>query len=312
MEAVPRPRTIGGAAARALALVAALTALGAPPARALHFDVMITTQPGPVAGASIAIDYYGDQNLTGKLPAHYGTGYKIFTTDFGDLSGGPYSTNNPGFQAFPGTLLRREEIHFRAIGTLSYWSPVSQAWGAPSAGHGVRLFGGIPSDVVFNHLLNPADPVAAAQYNFYAQGTLFTGAGVAGPGTAPIDDAGRNGDFHAHLDWFVEGNGGAPAAGSYMVQLQLFSPTLVGGVKKYQDSSPFHVLFNRGLTDAQFNTSLSLLTSPPPPVVVPPPPVVVPPPPIPEPGTLVLLACGLAAVLLATRRRTPSPLSPAA
>ncbi|MCB5185144.1 PEP-CTERM sorting domain-containing protein [Methylobacillus gramineus] len=221
-------------------------------AQAVHYDVRLGTSNGPVAGSKITVDFYGDYDLAGKLPVDTQTGYKIFPGYFDDLEGGPRLTDDPGFQSFANTFKYGEEVHFRALGSLSYWDPASASWGSAGAGASVTLYGGIPVNIWLNYMLNPGNASYAAQYNHYAGGTVYSGGGVSGPLTALIDGASQNGTFHSHLDWKLSD---AAAAGAYMLTLQVWSPTTsVNGEPKYLDSDPFHVVFkSAGISQAQFD-----------------------------------------------------------
>lgn len=222
---------------------------------AVHFDVELRTVPGPVAGARITTDFFGDLGLAGALPIDGETGHRIYPGYFADLEGGPYLTDDPGFQAFAGTFLRDEIIAFRALGTLRYWSPQTLRWSAAPQGVEVILYGNIPIDVEIGFDSNPA--VWREQYEFYRGGTRFGSYGIGGPLTAVIDAARRNGEFHAHLDWKIVAPGDAvPPVGAYMLTLQLWSPTLAGGVPKYLPSEPIQVLFERGISEAQLAQAL--------------------------------------------------------
>jgi len=224
-------------------------------AQAVHYDVRVGTSNGPVAGSKIDIDFYGDFDLAGKLPIDPHTGYKIFPGYFDDLAGGPRLTDDPGFQSFSNTLLYGEEVHFRALGTLEYWNPATGAWGGADAGS-VTLYGGIPTNVWINYMLNPRNPANVAEYNYYAGGTVYSGQGISGPQTALVDGGDRNGTFHSHLNWELSED--APA-GAYLVTLQLWSPAMVNGEQKYIDSDPFHVLFkSAGITQAQYDEAFNL------------------------------------------------------
>lgn len=224
-------------------------------AGAVHFDVELRTVPGPVAGAQISTDFFGDLGLAGALPIDGETGYRIYPGYFSDLEGGPFLTDDPGFQAFPGTFLRDEVVSFRALGTLRYWQPDTQRWSAAPQGVEVVLYGNIPVEVEIGYDSDPA--TWREQYEFHRGGTRFGAGGIGGPLTAVIDAARRRGEFHAHLDWKITAPAGAvPPVGAYMVTLQLWSPTLADGAPKYRPSAPIQILFERGLSESQLAQAL--------------------------------------------------------
>lgn len=266
--------------------------LYASAAHAIHFDVEIGLDHGPVAGSRITTGVYGDLPFS-TLPLDAATGYAVFPADFGDFEGGPKATDDPGFQAFAGTLSgaggAKDYIGFRALGTLQQWNPLSGTWSDAAAGVGIRLYGAVPpavSNAYLQYLINPLlAPNAAADIAYYQNGTLFSGSGVSGPAMATIDDANANGGFHAHLDWFFEGS----TPGAYLLTLQLTDDRAIGGRGVYVDSEPFHVLFNYGLSPAQYDAAfLSRVTAP-----------------VPEAPAAGMLALGLLMVgALARRVRT--------
>ncbi len=246
--------------------------------QSLHFDVEVFTPGGPVLGSPLGVRFFGDQNLLiqGRSPIDSATGRPIWPANFRDLPGGPYSTDDPGFQAFPGTLLSGERLFYRPLETLLHWTPQSRSWGAAATGTSVRIEGTVPSEVAINALVFN-DPAALLLYQYYSTPTLITGTGVVGPATKLVDQAYPDGSLHTHLNWFIESAGGAGTqpVGAYLLGLQLFDLT-----GKYRDSAPFYVLFNNGLNTADYQSAflsrIDAPSSPPGPVVpTPPPPVVV-------------------------------------
>ncbi|MDP2868924.1 PEP-CTERM sorting domain-containing protein [Methyloversatilis sp.] len=272
-------------------LAVALLMLHAVSVQAQHVDVAISLDKGPVSGSQLIIGAFGDLPFDIQ-PLDHLTGHALFPANFGDFEGGPKSTDDPGFQAFAGALSgsagARDYIGFRALGTLQQWTPSSGAWTTADSGVGVRLFGAVPPAVAnayIQSLINPrlAPPGAAAAFNLYSAGTLFSGSGITGPVTATIDDAGSNGAFHAHLDWYLEG---AAATGAYMVTLQLTDAASVGGRGLYVDSDPFHVVFNYGLSMPQYETAFLARALAP----------------VPEPAAWMAMLAGLCLCAAAARR----------
>ena len=272
-------------------LAVGLLMLHAVSAHAIHFDVSISLDNGPVAGSQLIAGAFGDLPFDTQ-PFDHLTGHALFPGDFGDFEGGPKSTDDPGFQAFAGALSgsagARDYIGFRALGTLQQWTSATATWTTADSGVGVRLFGAVPPAVAnayLQSLVNPrlAPPGAAAAFNLYSAGTLFTGSGITGPVTATIDDAGSNGAFHAHLDWYIEG---AAASGAYMVTLQLTDDASIGGRGLYVDSDPFQVVFNYGLSAAQYETAFLARALAP----------------VPEPAAWMAMLAGLCLCAAAARR----------
>jgi len=243
-----------------LRLLAGVWFLTALPSQAQHFDVELRTDGGPVAGSRIVTDFFGDLDLAGQLPLDGLTGYRIFPAYFSDFAGGRYATANPGFQAFGGTFLQGEEIHFRALGRLMYWSPNDGKWSVAPAGVSVVLYGQIPTEVVIGFATDPA--TWAIQYAYYQAGTRFSGTGISGPLTAVIDDVQASGSFHSHLDWKITAASGNPPVGAYMVTLELWSNVLVSGQPKYRASTPFQIIFESGISQAQMQAAFAARVTP--------------------------------------------------
>lgn len=238
-----------------------------------HFDVTIDVDPAGTDGASLLIDEGG------QFPVEAGTGRTIVPADFGDRSGGPHKTDDPGWVIKAGDFLGGEVLWFRALGSLRFWDKNQQRWlnDAPN-GERIRYFGAIPPEILINE--------SAEDDAFYAEGTIWSGAGIEGPLEAPIEQAVEvtSGDaIHAHLDFCLEGKTaegvmgdctipgrgytGLPTIGAYMIEMQLFSTAVAsyGEQQKYIDSPPIKVLLNNGLVanecGAAINASSSMIDS---------------------------------------------------
>ena len=265
----------------------------AGPVAAQHLDVRVDTSNGPVAGSKITTDVYGDIDWflsnVGSLPYTHDTGELIVPGNFGDAAGGAYSTDNPGFQSFRGDFGAGEEMSFRATGALQYLAPGASDWVAAAPGGGIRLYGSIPDDVVFAYVY---DGLREDEYFLYEGGTLFTGTGIQGPASAPIGAASSLGAMHYHLDWYLEGTA-RDNKGAYLIEMQLLSSAKSGGADKYTPSETFHIMFNHGITTAQYADAMKTLT-------------IAPMAPVPEPASVAMLALGgalLAGRVVRRRRR---------
>lgn len=185
-------------------------------------------QAGSLHEGDIQLTVVGGQiTLTGNHAWH-ADGSPIFESDFGDFAGGPYSTDDPGYDSLPGTFAGGTIINYAALGALQFWN--GTAWSAAVPGlEYVRLSGNLGED------------------------TRWTVGGVTGDATGLVGQAGGNGQLHEHLDMNVaRSGGGAPAVGAYLIQLQLTSSSLTA-------STPYYMAFNRGLSVEAFEAAVEAL-----------------------------------------------------
>ncbi|MBL8376377.1 MAG: hypothetical protein JNM79_00750 [Burkholderiales bacterium] len=268
-------------------VLAAVLSVPASLAFAAGYDVLVGQSAGRLTAGFFA---HGGVPPAGGFGFDYLANRNLYTADFGDFAGGPRKTDDPGFQSFAGALPADTLVYARGIGTLQFWTPSAPAWSSAAAGTFVRLDGAVPTDIATAYLFCEigdeflCNPALAAQFTLYEQGTRISGTGISGPNPALIDEAAPNGSFHAHLDWEIGKTGGTPANGAYLIGLSLAAPG-------YADSTPFSLLFNYGLTSAQFQTAYASLATPPLPAV-------------PEPAVWVMLALGAALVARTAARKT--------
>ena len=157
------------------------------------------------------------------------TGYGIFEADFGDLGGGPFSTDDPGFDSASGTFAALDIVNYMAIGNL--WQCSGSSWMAAAGAESITLEGNLGEE------------------------TSWTGSGVTGNLSGLVGQAGVDGKIHEHLDWSISSTLGLPADGAYYVTLQLVSDA-------YTSSDPFIMVFNNGLAEADFENSVMALAVP--------------------------------------------------
>lgn len=206
----------------ALSTTLAVLAVVASPHALSHSDIETT-----IIGGKLTVD------AGNTAPIAFGTGYKIFEGDFGDLPGGPTGTDDPGFLAPEGTFLSGEQLWYNALGTLRYWDGAH--WGAAPAGMTLAL-----DDVLGNK-------------------TLISSAGVVNSYGA-IDAADAGGGIHSHLDFTISD---INPPGAYLATFELTSRDAAGNLPSpYLDSDPFHIVFNHGLSSNAFETSVTALVSP--------------------------------------------------
>lgn len=162
---------------------------------------------------------------------HGVNGYAIFEGDFGDLAGGPFRTDDPGFDTEPGSFANGTLVNYQALGSLQFWN--GSLWSSTvPGGEYVRLDGNLGEEV------------------------RWTTSGLLGDTSGLIGQAGPTGQIHEHLDIRVARElGGAPAVGAYLIQLQI-------NAQGYQSSDPFYMVFNRGLSASAFEASVDALVTP--------------------------------------------------
>ena len=167
--------------------------------------------------------------LNGHAATQFGTGFKIFEGDFGDISGGPFRTDDPGYDSEPGTFVPGTFITYNTVGSLWHWNGGN--WGLAGAER-VRLDGNLGEE------------------------SIFSGTGTSGDLTGLVGVAGNGGVVHEHLDMLVSRvGGGIPAIGSYMFQLYLTGTNLTA-------SDTFLMVLNRGLSEDNFEMSVQALAVP--------------------------------------------------
>lgn len=159
----------------------------------------------------------------------------LFETDFGDLSGGPFVTDDPGVDvnvqagAFtPGNWLR-----FQPVGQLLYWD--GSQW----------------TDVVPNGERIEITDALSNTASFSASG-VSEAAGVIGE----IDS---NGGLHEHLSFkiFDASNALNGSTGAYHIQFRLFESLSQSNTSVSIAKSPLSVVFNRGLETESFELAVS-------------------------------------------------------
>ena len=160
--------------------------------------------------------------------AWHADGSAVFEGDLGDFAGGPYATDDPGYDSEPGSFVVGTIINYAALGSLQFWN--GTAWVAAVPGNEyIRLDGNLGEE------------------------SRWTVAGVTGDSAGLIGQAGAGGNIHEHLDLrAARVGGGAPAVGAYLIQLQL---TADG----YASSDSYYLALNRGLSEAAFEAAVGAL-----------------------------------------------------
>jgi len=199
-----------------IAPVALVLSLGQAQAQLHEGDVEMS-----IVSGKIVVD--------GHATTQFGTGFKIFEGDFGDIGGGPFRTDDPGYDSAPGTFVPGTFITYNTVGSLWFWN--GGTWGLAGAER-VRLDGNLGEE------------------------SFFSGTGTSGDLTGLVGVAGNSGVIHEHLDMVVSRvGGGIPAIGSYMFQLYLTGTNLT-------TSDTFLMVLNRGLSELSFEQSVQALAVP--------------------------------------------------
>lgn len=168
----------------------------------------------------------------GKLKTSGGHTDTIFEGDFGDVAGGPYKTDDPGYDSDAGTFVSGTVVNYMALGTLKFWN--GSSWSAAWV---------------------PADVQVRIDGNL-GEATFWGASGVSGDLSGLIGEAGAGGSIHEHLDMSVVGTNKA-TVGAYMISLKLSSPSTV-----LQASDPYHIVLNRGLDEEAFEAAVMAVPEP--------------------------------------------------
>lgn len=190
-------------------------------------------------GSTVVID-----DLGGTLPVDLATGALIYEANFGDLPGGLFATDDPGYdheagQFAPGTLMA-----LMAVDTLKFWD--GSAWTSDT-----------PAVVTIADTLSPDRP------NLVINSTLVP------TNAALLGEIDSEGNFHVHADMSIT-NGAA--VGAYLVTLKLVALQAAAldfddlslnlSLTAYTESDPFMIIFNRGLDEAAFEASVDARIEP--------------------------------------------------
>ena len=253
-----------------LLYLAVVTMLTIQPVFAQHLDVAVWGQGNALfagycrTSAAIGCDLDGLADALGLPdgtlpPIEAETNKLIFTVDFGDLSGGDFSTRNPGFQSVRNALLPNELISYRALGKLRYWDPATSTWDDAPPDVQIRLFGGLEgnAEVLSDFAQCAGQLLCFSENSFGIDGsTIFTGNDIQGNPELVVDITDTGGILHTHLSFFLEnqvGEVGGPS-GAYLIEMQLVSNA------RFFPSDPFLILFNAGIDPGDFGAALIALT----------------------------------------------------
>ncbi|AEG00202.1 hypothetical protein [Methylomonas methanica] len=214
--------------------------------------------------AALAADQHAGDIQPWKANGQIELNAALFEADFGDLSGGLYRTDDPGYDADTdsGAFGAGNWLWFTGLDNLKYWD--GSVWS-----------NSVP-DGEYVELTDALDNITTIS-SFGVQNAF----GVIGE----FDGAG---DIHEHLDMAIFNSADAlgGSVGAYWITLQLFE-SLPNSQAALATSSTFDIIFNRGLGHEAFETAVSAATSP-----------------VPLPGAAWLFAPALVGLLGVGNRRS--------
>ncbi|MDO9469956.1 MAG: hypothetical protein Q7J23_04415 [Nitrosomonas sp.] len=186
--------------------------------------------------SAIAQDLHEGDIQPWKIGAEIFVNSTLFEPDFGDIGGGLYTTDDPGFDvniakgAFtPGNWLR-----FQPVGQLLFWNGTEWSAIVPN-GERIEI-----TDSLGNAI------------SFRAGGVSDT--------PAVIGEVGSDGGLHEHLgkiSIFDASNALGGSVGAYRIQLKLFESQANSDTSVSIATSPITIVFNRGLEHDKFELAVS-------------------------------------------------------
>ncbi len=170
-----------------------------------------------------------------KIGAEIFVNSKLFESDFGDIGGGLYATDDPGIDvntekgAFtPGNWLR-----FHPVGQLLFWNGTEWSQQVPN-GERIEVI-----DAHGNIISYSVDGVSSIP--------------------ATIDKVDSEGAVHTHVDFSIFDASGAlgGSIGAYRIELRLFESKPDSDISVSIAPSPVAIVFNRGLEHEKFESAVS-------------------------------------------------------
>jgi hypothetical protein len=160
---------------------------------------------------------------------------RVFAYDFGEDAEQPFFTQDPGFNAESGSgLPAGSQLLFNIVdagelglpANLSYWNGLGEVSFTPT-----------PADETLRLTFGSQNRTADDSTSFVTGFSLQTVA--------------ASGAVHRHLNAYLEGSGGDPTVGIYLVPLELQSSDAT-----LQKSLPFFLLYNNGVTEESHDLAI--------------------------------------------------------
>lgn len=186
-----------------------------------------------------AQELHADDLQPWRIGAEIFVNSNFFETDFGDLPGGLFVTDEPGVDVnvAKGTFTPGNWLQFKPVGQLYYWNGNEWTLTAPN-GERVEIKDALGS-------------------------TISIGTDGVNEASAVIGEINNEGGLHEHLDFSIVDASNAlnGSVGAYGIQLKLFETKANSDISVSIATTPITIVFNRGLENEKFELAASTATS---------------------------------------------------
>lgn len=159
----------------------------------------------------------------------------LFETDFGDLSGGSFATDEPGIDVniAEGTFTPGNWLRFQPVGQLLFWNGAEWIDSAPN-GERIEITDALENIISFS------------------DSAVSEAAGVLG-------EIGSDGGLHDHISFKIFDATNTPngTPGAYRIQLKLLESQANSDTSVSIAASPIAIVFNRGLDHEHFESAVT-------------------------------------------------------